>query len=453
MSNKICFLGMNDDNIGVEALLGSKAGSAFYHDRTPPDVLKRRYGAELASRLISEDAVLADVRQFDLYVRAPGFARTHRIVSAAYSAGIAVRTNIEFAIERARGRIVAISGTNGKTTVAHALSSILRAAGRSHAICGNTGKSMSSALASGEDPEFWIVELSYAYLEGMVDLHADYAALTNIYPDHADRHSFPEYCRVKMRVFGEDPARIAKVLNIDDREIADAIWSRLGGHPADVTISTSSQDATFYFDGDAIYQRGVDGAFPLIRGAEVHPYMRMNASNYMIAAALAYQMAIPRKAIVTGLMSLQGVKNRCEILGTVDGVIYVNDAKATNFASGTRTLSAFAEYRKLVIVGGRSKGADLSRLRDLLGPADRIVLYGANRSLLRRALGDVIIHEAGLVEDALLAARDLAIARGFKAVLLCPFCAADPADHPSTEILGDHFSQAFAHTSYAAMEP
>ena len=336
------------------------------------------------------DALLDGV---DLVVKSPGVPDQAPPVVAARSRGIEVISEIELGARLLPNPIVGVTGTNGKTTTTALLGAILGAAGWKVEVAGNIGRPLSSLVGTVDDDAWVVCELSSFQLEDVQTLRPRVAVLTNLQPDHLDRHgSFEAYAATKLRVF--------------ERQGPDDVAVVPRGFRA---VSGDARRVEFAADDEL-------PAEPLIRG--VH-----NRENAAAATAAARAIGVTDEAIARGLETFPGVEHRIEEVATVDGVLYVNDSKATNATAAIRGVSAFAGRRKHVILGGRGKAESYDGLALAFEPGDRAYLVGEAIDEIAVALDahGVPYVVTGTVERSLREAR--ADASSGEVVLLSPACA------------------------------
>lgn len=328
-----------------------------------------------------------------LVVKSPGVPEDAEPVIAARRTGIEVVSEVEFGARLLPNPLVGVTGTNGKTTTTALLGAIFEAASMPVEIAGNIGRPLSSLVGS-VDPSTWIVcELSSFQLEGVQTLHPRVALLTNLEPDHLDRHgSFDAYAAAKLRVFALQGAGDVAVVPYGFGEI-----------PGSATRIEFS---------------GVDllPAEPLIPGSH-------NRENAAAATAAARAVGIDDAAIAEALLSFSGVAHRIEEIAVIDGVRYVNDSKATNAAAALRALASFPGAQKHVILGGRGKSEPYDALAAAFEEGDRAYLIGEAAPQLAEALSEkgVPYVMAGTLEMAVSLAAPAASETAV--VLLSPACA------------------------------
>lgn len=337
-----------------------------------------------------DDALLEGV---SLVVKSPGIPESAEPVLAARAAGVEVISEVELGVRLLSNPIVGITGTNGKTTTTALLGSILDAAGLPVEVVGNIGRPL-TALVGAVAPDTWLVcELSSFQLEGVDTLRPRVAVLTNLEPDHLDRHDgFEAYADSKLRIFQKQRA--------DDVAVVPCGFRPIPGGARRVEFAADDPLP----------------AEPLIPGAH-------NRENAAAATAAARALGIPDEAIAVALRTFPGVAHRIEEIAVIDGVRFVNDSKATNVAAALRALAAFPGVRKHVILGGRGKHESYAALAAAFEPDDHAYLVGEAADEIGGALADanVSFQQSGTLPVALAAAA--AAAQPGDVVLLSPACA------------------------------
>ena len=337
-----------------------------------------------------EDEILDGV---GLLVKSPGVPSSSEPIVAARARSVPVISEIELGARLLPNPLLGVTGTNGKTTTTALLGVILEAAGWPVEVAGNIGRPL-TALVDAVDPDAWIVcELSSFQLEDVETLRPRVAVLTNLEPDHLDRHgSFEAYAAAKLRAFARQGP--------DDVAVVPRGFGPVPGEARRVEFS----------DDDPL------PAEPRLRGAH-------NRENAAAAAAAARAIGVPDAAIAEALGAFPGVEHRIEEVGTVAGVLYVNDSKATNAAAALRALASFPGRRKHLILGGRGKAEPYDALAAACAPGDRAYLIGEAAGDLAAAFEAA--HVPYVVEGTLAAALAAASHAGSPGdvVLLTPACA------------------------------
>jgi UDP-N-acetylmuramoylalanine--D-glutamate ligase len=332
-------------------------------------------------------------------VKSPGVPAQSPVIEAARERGIAVLGELELAWRLLSNEFVAVTGTNGKTTTVELIGHIYREAGMPVAVAGNVGTALSS-LVGVLDPRATVVcEASSFQLEDTLAFAPEAAVLLNVTPDHLDRHGTIEaYAAAKLEVFarqGEDDVAILPG-GFDERFTPRGAARRFE-FGWDASVDLFELDGELWWQGD-----------PLISLAELSLRGRHNVENAMAAAAVCLARGLDPQAVHAGLASFAGVAHRLEEVAERDGVLYVNDSKATNVASTLVALDAFSGRPLHLILGGQGKGQDFTSLRE---PVERscaaVYLIGEHAATIAVALANIAapVLECGELERAVLAAR------------------------------------------------
>jgi UDP-N-acetylmuramoylalanine--D-glutamate ligase len=356
----------------------------------------------------------------DLIVPSPGVPPTMGALAAARSLGVPVWSEIELAWRFLRGRLICITGSNGKTTTTSLIGHILETAGLPVQVAGNIGTPLISRVDISSDMSFTVVEASSFQLECISAFRPDIGVLLNVTPDHLDRHgSIEAYGAAKARMFQNQTAEDAAVINADDpiaHQYAPSeprvFWFSREKHVASGCY-LRGEEIVFRCDGTEtiLLERNTIG----LRGNH-------NIENVLAAAAAARLAGVEPAAIAEGVRTFAGVEHRIEYVATISGVEYFNDSKATNVDATLKALDAFPG-NVLVILGGKDKGSDYRILRKSLRSRARMaLLIGSAAGKIETELGGVIpVERAETLERAVeSAARS---ARPGDTVLLAPACA------------------------------
>jgi UDP-N-acetylmuramoylalanine--D-glutamate ligase len=369
-------------------------------------------------------------------VKSPGVPQDAPVIAAARRRSIPVTGELELAWRALPNRFVAVTGTNGKTTTTELIGHLLRTAGEPVAVAGNVGTPLAALVGEVEEEATIVCECSSFQLEDTEAFAPECAVFLNLAPDHLDRHGTVEaYFDAKLRIFANQGRGDIAVINGADPALAE------------VSLADGVERVVFNPDG-----RGEAGEMtieagelrwhgqPLVLSAELHLLGPHNVANAMAAAAAALAIGIPLEAVAEGLRSFEGVAHRLEPVRALDGVLYVNDSKATNVAAALAAVNAF-EGGIHLILGGQRKDESLE---PLAGPvAERVLsvyLIGEAADDFERALapsGVDIQRAEGLNEAVALAA---AKATAGQVVLLAPAAASFDA-YQDFEARGDHFRQ------------
>lgn len=356
----------------------------------------------------------------DLIVPSPGVPLMMPALASARAIGIPVWSEMELAWRFLRGRLVCITGSNGKTTTTSLVGQILETAGLPVQVAGNIGTPLISRVDVSSDAGFTVVEASSFQLESIAAFRPDIAVLLNLTPDHLDRHgSFEEYSRAKARIFENQAEGDAAVLNADD---AVAPQYAPSGPQVFWFSRQRRVDSGCFLRGDEIVFRRDGSETILFHRADIGLRGDHNVENVLAAAAAATLAGVEPAAIAEGVRSFAGVEHRIEFVAAISGVEYFNDSKATNVDATLKALDAFSG-NLLVILGGKDKGSDYAILRTGLRQHARMVLLiGAAAGKIEAQLGGVVpVERAGTMERAVELAAEHA--RPGDTVLLAPACA------------------------------
>ncbi len=359
-------------------------------------------------------------------VKSPGVPADAPIVGAARERGMTVLGELELAWRMIPNELIAVTGTNGKTTTVELIGHLHRKAGLPVAVAGNVGVAL-SRLAEGADATAAegatvVCEVSSFQLEDAVAFSPEAAVLLNLAPDHLDRHGgFDAYRAAKLAIFARqdegDIAVLPEELELDVRG--------LGGRAREVRFGFSPQAALCENEG-ALWWQGIGE--PLVMVDELSLRGAHNVQNAMAAAAVCLARGVDVDAVRAGLRDFAGVPHRLEDAAHARGVLYVNDSKATNVTSTLVALRSFpphdGEPVVHIILGGQGKGQDFTALRDELTRSARAVyLIGQDAPQIAEALEDsgVPLQNCEDIERAVVAAARAADPG--EVVLLSPACA------------------------------
>jgi UDP-N-acetylmuramoylalanine--D-glutamate ligase len=381
------------------------------------ETAERLRAAGVTLQLGSHDA--ADFLNQDLIVLSPGVPADLPQLKRARTRGIPVWSEIELAWRFLRGKLVAVTGSNGKTTTTALIAHILKGASIPTLVGGNIGTPLLALAESSTDSTVTVAEVSSFQLETVEAFRPEIGVLLNLTPDHLDRHaSFEEYAAAKMRMFDNQIERDAAVLNADDPEVARRMPSR----PQIYWFSRTKRVAqgAFLRDGQ-IFFRDRGSEIPLVRREQIPLRGEHNVENVLAACAAAYLAGAEASAIAAGVSSFRAVEHRLEFVAEVGGVSYYNDSKATNVDAALKAIEAFPGPL-IVILGGKDKGSPYTPLREpLRARAKAALLIGDAAEKISADLGDAVACDrAGTLERAV----KIAAQRGEPGdvVLLAPAC-------------------------------
>ncbi|HEY0634540.1 MAG TPA: UDP-N-acetylmuramoyl-L-alanine--D-glutamate ligase [Gammaproteobacteria bacterium] len=382
-------------------------------------------GAEEMRRLFPAEALhlgpfdAALLRSAAQIVLSPGVAPQEPVIAAARQAGVPVLGDIELFARHVNAPVVAITGSNGKSTVTTLVGEMAKAAGRKVRVGGNLGTPALDLLLDGEAPDLYVLELSSFQLEVTESLNARAATVLNISEDHLDRHgTVAAYAAIKQRVFRGDGVM---VLNRDDPLVVAM------AEPDRRVVGFSLQPATCN-DDYGLQQQGDDtwlakGRQRLINTRELRIAGRHNWANAMASLALGEAVGLPMPAMIEVLRKFPGLPHRCQWIAEHNGVNWYEDSKGTNVGATLAALAGMPGNKVVLIAGGQGKGQDFMPLRPVVNERARaVVLIGEDAPLIATALGDgVPLLNAASMDEAVM--RAAAAAQPGDVVLLSPACA------------------------------
>ena len=356
-----------------------------------------------------------------LVVVSPGVPKDLPVLGNLRGAGVSVIGELELAWRAMEAQVIAITGTNGKTTATALTGALLREQSRPVLVAGNIGTPLSTHALTFPPDGIVVVEVSSFQLETIETFRPRVAAVLNLSADHLDRHgSFDEYVRAKLRIFENQTEADCAVLNADDALTAQ--------------LASRSKAPVVFFSRARRLDHGVfcqDGWIVATLNGHVEPICPVgevflrgthNLENVLAATACALWTGIAPEPLRRAVALFRGVEHRIEWTRDLGGGAYYNDSKGTNVASTIKALESFSEP-VILIAGGRGKGQDFGPLAEAArGRVRCLILIGEDREKIRRALGEEIPSAfAGSMEEAVRLARQGA--RPGDVVLLSPACA------------------------------
>jgi UDP-N-acetylmuramoylalanine--D-glutamate ligase len=360
------------------------------------------------------------LRRADLIVLSPGVPPSQPAIAEARAAGVRVMGELELASRWLRGRIVAITGTKGKSTTTTLAGRMLEAGGHRVLVGGNIGHALSAQVEQSTDDTIHVVETSSFQLESVETFHPWIAALLNFSPDHLDRHAdIAEYAAAKARIFANQTTADWAVLNADD-EASHALAQDARSGRLLFSTERSLPDG-IVVARDAIVRRQDGGDQVLVPLSAVKLIGRHLLADVLAASAIASLAGVEPEAMTQAVEGFTGLEHALEPVAEIGGVRFVNDSKATNVESALRAIQSF-DTGLAVILGGRFKGGDFAGL----GPAlqarrARVVAIGEAAPLVREALSSIVdVHAAAGMSAAVRTA--FALASPGETVLLAPAC-------------------------------
>jgi len=428
-------LGLGVTGLSVARYLKRNGVNArFFDSRSEPPGLDELNDLAPDADVVLGDSTVAALENIKRIVVSPGVADSEPLLKAARSAGIEIVSDIELFAREARAAIVAVTGSNGKSTVTTLLSLMCDAAGQKALAGANLGEPALDLLEYNK-PDFYVLELSSFQLQRTQKLPAKVAVLLNITADHLDWHeSEKSYRKAKYRIFKNADAA---VINRADPDIA----KHVGKETVVVSFGLDAPEEGHYGlleeDGIEFLARGEQ---LLLATSELAMVGRHNQLNALAALAAGDLMGLALSAMLQVLPEFPGLPHRMQLVARKGGVNYINDSKATNIGAAVASIESI-DGIVVLIAGGEAKGGDFNHLSAAL--TDRLraaVLIGSDADKIAQALGDQApVHIVNDINEAVVQAASFA--QSGDTVLLAPACASFD-QFPNFEVRGDAFGEA-----------
>ncbi|MCC8118046.1 MAG: UDP-N-acetylmuramoyl-L-alanine--D-glutamate ligase [Bacteroidales bacterium] len=420
---KLVILGAGESGAGAAVLGKDKGWDVFVSDF---GTIKQQYKDLLDAEGIAWEEghhTLEKILDADAVVKSPGIPPTAPVMQEIAKKNIPVWSEIEFAGRYTDAKMVCITGSNGKTTTTLLTYHILKSAGVNVGLAGNVGKSMALQVAR-EHHDVYVIELSSFQLENMYDFRANIAVILNITPDHLDRYEYKmeNYVKAKFRILQNMTPRDAFIYWQDD-PVINAQLQRITVEAQMLPFAEHKEENTAaYVDAENNLIINTSERHLSIPRADLALNGLHNLYNSMAAALSSTLLNIKRDDIRHALSDFEGVEHRLEACGTVDGVNYINDSKATNVNSTWYALESMTAPT-ILILGGKDKGNDYSEILPLVKEKVKgIVAMGLHNEKIIDFFKDVVpVADTHTLADGIEAARQMA--KPGYTVLLSPCCA------------------------------
>ena len=428
MSSKVVILGARESGLGAALLAKAKGYNTFVSDYGS---ILPAYKAELEAAGIKweeKQHSLDEIMEAQLVVKSPGIPEKAPIIGLIRKAGISLISEIEFATRYVEGKMIAITGSNGKTTTTDLCGEIMKAAELNAMVGGNIGTALSRQVAAG-GAENYVVELSSFQLDDIIDFKPQVAVLLNVTPDHLDRYNY------SLNEYGEAKFNIVRNQKAEDHFVycSDDPWTNMRVQKAELNSKNYAFGLNYSADKAAWLDRekgcicfrfeGGGKAFDFsVATEQMQLKGEHNFYNAMAAGISCLLLGANENAVQTTLEQYRAPQHRMEELQEVNEVLFINDSKATNIVSVHYALKAMT--RPIVwIVGGTDKGNDYSQLEaEVMQKVSAIVCLGIDNSKLMGAFADKkSCVETKDMNEAVKIAADLA--KPGDVVLLSPACA------------------------------
>lgn len=427
----VLVIGLGRSGLASVEVLRERGATVFATDEKPVDELSEVI-AQVEShgaRFVAPADLHAHLDALTSAVLSPGVPLTAPVVVTVQNASVPVFGEIEVAYRLCAAPIVAVTGTKGKSTTTSLIGHLFAACGKTVHVGGNIGNPLIREVVKAKAGDWVIAEVSSFQLETIRTFKPRVSVLLNISADHLDRYfSMDEYAEAKYRIFANQSESDSFVGNLDDERVA-ALYRRQAEvrmHPRQLwfTLAENYDRATlFRRDGSVMYAplTGDPRPVPLMRVDEIPLAGEHNVQNVMAALLAGLAVGLPVEQLIEGVKTFKPMAHRLEPVGEIDGVLYVDDSKATNPGAVTAALHAY-DRPIVLIAGGKSKKTDFTDLgRAIDARAKGVVLIGEAAQEIAQTFDTAPKIFAGTLVEAIAAARK--VAEAGDVVLLSPACA------------------------------
>ena len=421
---RILIIGLGKTGIAAVRFLARRGAEIVVTDEKPLSLLKEAFDelADVLPHFKFRAGGLAIGSDIDLVVPSPGVAPLHEILSEAVNRGIPVMSELELACRFLRRPMIAITGTNGKTTTTTLIGEILEGAGKKVFVGGNIGRPLIGYVDGKQEEEYVVIEVSSFQLQWISRFRPNIAILLNVTRDHVNYHgTFADYLRIKERIFENQTGEDLAIFNADDPS-TEVLSKKLTSDIQYFSSCRKVRHGMFLDQETLIYRRepeGTEEVYPraMIRIPGIH-----NIENVMAAVMASREAGCSREAVIKAVEGFKGIAHRIEFAGEKGGVTFYDDSKATNVGAVMRALETFSRP-VILLMGGRDKEGDFENLATPVRQrVKRLVLFGEARAKIDGLIGGFVkTDQAATLGDAMELARHHASAGDV--VLLSPGCA------------------------------
>ncbi len=421
---KVLVVGLGKSGLAAALFLRRRGAQVTVSDVRSAEALANDIPALLDEGIMVETGGhgLLTFRRQDLIVVSPGVPLNTPELAQVKSFGLPVIGELELAACFLKGKILAITGSNGKTTTTALVGEILEKAGFPSLVGGNIGVPVVALIDQSTDETWSVLEVSSFQLESTEQFHPAIAVILNITPDHLDRHgSFENYALAKERIFAAQNEHDCLVLNADNARAAQAA-ARSAAKVYFFSVEHPVDQGAWVEDGSLVYRAGKDEPIEKVMPLHTVPLKGAHNIENVLAAVCAARLAgASSEQIRTAVEAFQAVEHRLEYVATINGVEFYNDSKATNVDATAKAVAAFSTGIHLIL-GGKDKNSDYTQLAELLRAHVRaIYTIGSAAAKIESELrGVVSILSCETLDKAVNAAAS--DARPGEVVLLAPAC-------------------------------
>jgi UDP-N-acetylmuramoylalanine--D-glutamate ligase len=430
---KVLVVGAGKSGVASANFLAARGERVVLADANESPSLPMPLDERVTTSFGRDEAALLD--GVTMLVLSPGVPRSVPLVQRAAVRAIPIVGEIELAFRQLKGSVIAITGSNGKSTTTALIGEILKVAGRQPIVAGNIGEPLISSF-DPHKPRTYVLELSSFQLESVDTFHANVALLLNITPDHMDRYAnFDGYAAAKYRIFRNQESGDTAIVNANDRRGAprDSL-ARVWRFSATKRLETGA-----WLDGDEMVIK-TDGDERRIPRSSLKLQGQANVENALAAWLAARAVGIDDVDVQIAFGTFAGLPHRMVLVRELDGVSWINDSKGTNVDATLKSLEGFNSSSVILILGGKDKAGEFERMRDAVKAKARTVLTIGNAAdRIAEALdGSTEIVPAGDMQKAVEWAHTNA--KQGDTVLLSPACASFD-QYRNFEHRGEHFEE------------
>src|SRR3984885_14875448 len=423
-SKKVLVVGLGKSGLAAALFLRRRGAQVTVSDLRSAQALSKEIPSLMEAGIAVEAGGhgLLTFRRQDLIVVSPGVPLSTPELVQVRTLGLPIIGELELAARFLQGYVLAITGSNGKTTTTTLCGEIFSAAGLKTRVAGNIGLPVIEVVDQSTAGEWSVLEVSSFQLETTESFHPRVAVILNITPDHLDRHgTFENYVAMKEKIFANQAADDYLVLNGDDPVVQRAA-SRARSQVLWFSRSKIVRRGTFLMDGTVMFRASEQGKpVPVLPLAEIPLKGEHNIENVLAAVCAACVVNIPAEIVARTVASFQAVEHRLEFVASIHGVDYYNDSKATNVDATAKAIASFPGNIHLIL-GGKDKNSDYTQLNALLRARVKAVytIGAAAEKIEGQIAGVVHITRSGTLEAAVDQAAGQAVAGDV--VLLAPAC-------------------------------
>ncbi|HTV06399.1 MAG TPA: UDP-N-acetylmuramoyl-L-alanine--D-glutamate ligase [Acidobacteriaceae bacterium] len=421
---KVLVVGLGKSGLAAALFLRRRGAQVTVSDVRSAEALARDIPALLEEGIMVEAGGhgLLTFRRQDLIVVSPGVPLDTPELVQVRNFGLPIMGELELAARFLRGKTMAITGSNGKTTTTSLCGEIMARGGLNVQVGGNIGVPVISLVDGSREDGWSVLEVSSFQLETTGQFHPEIAVILNITPDHLDRHgSFENYIAAKERIFANQTADDALILNADD-DAAKRCAARARSRVFWFSRAQIVRQGAFVHEGEIMFRAGEHQAAETILAVdEISLKGEHNVENVLAAVCAARLAGVPAEAIRDAVEKFKAVEHRLEFVASVDGVDYYNDSKATNVDAAMKAIAAFPSGIHLIL-GGKDKNSDYTLMRPLLESRVKAVytIGSAAEKIEGQIKGAARTVHSETLEAAVTAAANAA--ESGDVVLLAPAC-------------------------------